>query len=96
MNRRHRTLLIGTLALLAGYVLSAVLLLPIVQAQDDGETDRLIIQLQAEGPLTPAMISYIQRGLEKAQNENAQALILQLDTGGVTMFDAAHTTIVRQ
>lgn len=82
MRERHKRLLIGTLALLMGYVLGAALLAPIVRAQDDGGNNRPIVHLQAEGPLTPAMINYIQRGLDHAQNENAEALILQLNTPG--------------
>lgn len=40
------------------------------------------VVLQVEGPLTPVMAEYIQRGLTIAQNEQATAVILQINTPG--------------
>jgi membrane-bound serine protease (ClpP class) len=82
MQGLHKRFLIGTLVLLAVGVFGAVLLAPAAQAQEDAGSDRLIIQLQAEGPLTPALVSYIQRGLDRALDQNAEAVILQLNTPG--------------
>jgi len=42
----------------------------------------LVIVLDAEGPVAPAMQEYIQRGLEIAERRNADLIILQLDTPG--------------
>jgi membrane-bound serine protease (ClpP class) len=42
----------------------------------------LVFLLTAEGPLTPAMGQYLERGLRAAEQSSAQALILQLDTPG--------------
>jgi membrane-bound serine protease (ClpP class) len=42
----------------------------------------LVILLDAEGPVAPAMQEYIQRGLEIAERRNADLVILQLDTPG--------------
>jgi membrane-bound serine protease (ClpP class) len=58
----------------------AVLLLAVcgVRAQEARHVDVLTI----EGPVTPIMISYIQRGIETAEREGAEALIIQLDTPG--------------
>lgn len=42
----------------------------------------LIIVLDAEGAVAPAMQEYIQRGLEIAARQNADLVILQLDTPG--------------
>ncbi len=59
-----------------GLILS-VLPAPAV-AQDGG----VILVLSAQGPLTPAMAEYLDRGLARAENEDAEAVILQLDTPG--------------
>jgi len=48
-------------------------------AQDDSP---LVIVLDAEGVVAPAMQEYIQRGLGIAENRNADLVILQLDTPG--------------
>lgn len=44
----------------------------------DGE----VLLLTATGPLTPALVEYLDRGLSLAESSAAQALILQLDTPG--------------
>jgi membrane-bound serine protease (ClpP class) len=46
------------------------------------ETSPQAIVLTADGPLTPAMAEYLSRGIETAQNENAELLIFQLNTPG--------------
>ena len=60
-----------------------VILLPVdvspVQAQADAPQ---ILQLTLEGPLTPSMLGYIERGLDAAEQQGAEALILMLDTPG--------------
>ncbi len=38
--------------------------------------------LQIEGPVTPIMITYIERGIRTAENDGAEALIIMLDTPG--------------
>jgi membrane-bound serine protease (ClpP class) len=38
--------------------------------------------LEIEGPVTPIMISYIERGVDTAENDGAQALVVVLDTPG--------------
>jgi len=48
-------------------------------AQNDSP---FVIILDAEGPVAPAMQEYIQRGLEIAEQRNADLVILQLDTPG--------------
>ena len=42
----------------------------------------LAIVLTAKGPIMPPMLEYIQRGIEGANRENAEVLILQLNTPG--------------
>jgi membrane-bound serine protease (ClpP class) len=69
------------LALLLGVSLLASSL-GVALAQDGEQADRLVVYIQAEGPVTPAMVSYVQRGVRIAQERNATALILRLDTPG--------------
>jgi membrane-bound serine protease (ClpP class) len=38
--------------------------------------------LTAEGPVTPVMVSFIERGISMAEAQNAQVLIIQLNTPG--------------
>ncbi len=38
--------------------------------------------LEAKGPVTPAMLSYIERGIDLAETDGAECLIIQLDTPG--------------
>lgn len=38
--------------------------------------------LTAEGPVTPVMVSFIERGISTAEAQNAQVLIIQLNTPG--------------
>jgi membrane-bound serine protease (ClpP class) len=48
-----------------------------------------VIVLTANGPLTEAMAEYLDRGLRVAQQDNAELLILQLDTpgGDITLME---------
>lgn len=59
----------------------ACLILPaqIAWAQTQGPT---AIVLTADGPLTPAMVDYLNRGLQEAAQTNAELVILQLNTPG--------------
>ena len=41
-----------------------------------------VVTLTVQGPLTPALVGYIDRGLAVAERQNAEVLILQLDTPG--------------
>jgi membrane-bound serine protease (ClpP class) len=49
------------------------------QAQTSSPT---IIVLTADGPITPAMASYLSRGIRIAESQGAEALIFQLNTPG--------------
>ena len=51
-----------------------------LRAEAQGEQQ--ILLLEATGPLTPAMAEYLDRGLARAERENAEAVILRLDTPG--------------
>jgi membrane-bound serine protease (ClpP class) len=41
-----------------------------------------VVTLTVQGPLTPALVGYIDRGLSHAERQNAEILIIQLDTPG--------------
>src|SRR4030042_3982719 len=51
-----------------------------LRAEAQGEQQ--ILLLEATGPLTPATAEYLDRGLARAERENAEAVILRLDTPG--------------
>ena len=59
------------------FVISALFTLP-GMAQET----RQVLVLTAQGPLTPAMVEYLERGLLRAESEAFEALIFQLDTPG--------------
>lgn len=42
----------------------------------------LVLVLQADGPITPPMLEYLQRGLRIAEQQQAEAIIIQLNTPG--------------
>lgn len=48
----------------------------------EAQTEKRILVLHAEGPLTPAMAEYLDRGLERAEQESYAALVFQLATPG--------------
>jgi membrane-bound serine protease (ClpP class) len=79
---RHKRLLIGWLMVLAALAFSSGLVIPVVWAQEGEQADRLVISIQADGPLTPAMVSYVERNVRHAEEQGAVALIFQLDTPG--------------
>jgi len=51
-------------------------------AASSGEEGPTVYLLQAQGPLTPAMAEYLERGIRRAEQEGGAALIFQLDTPG--------------
>lgn len=54
-------------------------LLPVAQAQDDIP---LVVVLSYDGPVTPAMVEYISRGIRLAEERSAELIIFQLNTPG--------------
>ncbi len=62
-------------------LLLALLSIWVPAARADGE-ERLVLVIQADGPLTPAMVSYVERAVGIAEKRNAEVLIFQLDTPG--------------
>ncbi|MFN8463883.1 MAG: hypothetical protein U0X93_19175, partial [Anaerolineales bacterium] len=49
------------------------------RAQSDAP---LALVMTADGPIMPPMYEYIKRGVETAERENAEVLIIQLNTPG--------------
>ncbi len=49
------------------------------RAQSD---EPLVIVMNVEGPIIPAMQDYIHRGIQTAERQNAEALIIQINTPG--------------
>lgn len=59
-------------------ILMLVIAAPSARAQPTGG----ILILSVKGPVTPIMVSYIQRGITRAETGHAEALIIELDTPG--------------
>lgn len=60
---------------------TVMLMLPaaFVRAQDNA---RLALVIKADGPITPPMLEYIQRGIEAAERRGAEVLVIELNTPG--------------
>jgi membrane-bound serine protease (ClpP class) len=50
--------------------------------QVDSQVDTQVLLLETSGPLTPAMVEYLARGIQRAEDIDAEALIFQMDTPG--------------
>ncbi len=59
-----------------------VLGLLLLAAPSGAQTGGKAIVLNVKGPITPVVLSYLNRGLEYAQNGNASLIVIQLDTPG--------------
>jgi membrane-bound serine protease (ClpP class) len=65
------------------YLVVLVTLLTLLLPSDVySDSDKKVILLDAEGPLTPVMVEYLERGLATAQRENAEVVIFRFDTPG--------------
>jgi membrane-bound serine protease (ClpP class) len=85
VGERYKRLRVELLLVILALTLGVGLLTPpsiVVVAQEGEQAEHLVIYIQAEGPLTPAMVSYVQRGVRIAQERGAVALIFRLDTPG--------------
>jgi len=63
----------------------------VVYAQAAGPT---IDVLHAEGTINPVLVDYIERGIEQAEEENATALIIQLDTPGGLLYSTEEIVVM--
>ena len=73
MRRTQRVRWIVYLVLIFTSLLSSV-----VDAQTEGQ----VLVMEATGPVTPVMLSFIERGIEAAEEQDAEALVIMLDTPG--------------
>lgn len=83
-NLPRMSRLIGSICL---YVLTVLLLvMPSASGlafnHSSQQTSPKAVLLTADGPLTPAMVEYLRRGLARAESQDAELLILQLNTPG--------------
>ena len=69
MKRAQRIRWIVYLVLILTSLLSSV-----VSAQTAGE----VLVLEVTGPVTPVMLSYIERGIEHAEENEALAVVIQI------------------
>lgn len=64
-------------------LLLTLCLLAVFSGQIHAQSDRpLVIVMNAEGAIMPAMQEYIERGIKTAEQEDAETLIIRLDTPG--------------
>ena len=63
----------------------------VVYAQVAGPT---IDVLHAEGTINPVLVDYIERGIEQAEEEDATALIIQLDTPGGLLYSTEDIVVM--
>jgi membrane-bound serine protease (ClpP class) len=77
MRTRLTSLTLFALFVLVGLLASAPS--SAANAQSDAP---LVVYLTAEGAITPALAEYVSRGIERAEAEGAEAIVLQLDTPG--------------
>ncbi len=65
-------------ALFTVAVLVALLAVPVAHAQGGPE----VVVLEATGPVGPPLASYIERGIQQADERNAEVVVVMLDTPG--------------
>lgn len=83
-NKRRkvkRQILVATDAILFLAILLFAIL-PLAWAGNAGAQGRHVNVLVAQGDITTPLYNYIQRGIQQAESDGAEALIIQLDTPG--------------
>jgi membrane-bound serine protease (ClpP class) len=59
-----------------------LILLSMLSTTANAQAPGQILTMEVTGPVTPVMLSYIERGIEEAEIRDAEALIIQLNTPG--------------
>ena len=67
-------LILITVAVIGGWAIPSP-----VEAQ---VSQPLVVSLSADGPLTPAMVEYLNRGIQRAEANNAELVVFELNTPG--------------
>lgn len=62
--------------------IALVILLPVIPAQAQASPSSTVLVLTSEGSLTPILADYLERGITSAVSQNAQFVILELNTPG--------------
>jgi membrane-bound serine protease (ClpP class) len=75
-NQRAASLLVASL-FLAGFLISG----PASHAAAQ-ETTPLVLRLQIDGPISPAVAEYLSRGIRLAEQRGAELVVIELDTPG--------------
>ncbi len=60
----------------------ALIALSFLASPAAAQTARPVLVMNVTGPVTPAMLDYIERGIQEAQARNAEALVITLNTPG--------------
>ncbi len=78
-------------------VLLLSLLFPVSGAQaQEGTGTNTVVLITMEGPLTPVLVQYLERGIQRTETLGAEALIVQLNTpGGSTDLMTQMVTLIR-
>ena len=71
--------IIRLLGLISWVLIALIIPIQTVNSQSLAPT---VVTINVQGPLTPALVGYVDRGLSNAARQNAELLVLQLDTPG--------------
>jgi membrane-bound serine protease (ClpP class) len=59
-----------------------LILTSLLSSAVNAQTERQVLVMEVTGPVTPVMLSFIERGIEEAEGQGAEALVIMLNTPG--------------
>ncbi len=59
-----------------------LILISLLSSVANAQGGRQVLVMEVTGPVTPVMLSYIERGIREAEERGAEALVIQLNTPG--------------